>query len=108
MNRNNYQSYLIKSKLFSKIEIIYNNFYNNYYYILNLKEFIELYVDDNKCNITNNNLLNQLLNNIYLWNREDIDIKKQIYNDMSIFIYNYDNNDNEMYDILVQLETLII
>ena len=109
MNRNNYKSYLIKSKLFSKIDIIYNNYINNnYYYIQNLKDFIELFIDDNKCNITNNNILVNLIHNINLWNIYDSDIKKKIYDDVSSFIYNSDNSDNEMYDLLVQLETLII
>ena len=109
MNTNYYKSYLIKSKLFNKIIIIYNNFINgNYYYIQNLKDFIELFIDDNKCNITNNNILVNLLHNINLWNIYDSDIKKKIYDDVGYFICNYDNSDNEMYDLLVQLETIII
>jgi hypothetical protein len=109
MNCYKFNSFLIKSKLLSKINIIYINVKNNnYYYIQNLKDFIEYYIDDNKCNITNNNLLTQLLHNINLWNFNDVDIKKSIYDDFSQFIYNYDITDIEMYDLLVQLEILII
>jgi hypothetical protein len=109
MNFYKFNSFLIKSKLLSKINIIYINVKNNnYYYIQNLKDFIEYYIDDNKCNITNNNLLTQLLHNINLWNFNDVDIKKSIYDDFSQFIYNYDITDIEMYDLLVQLEILII
>jgi hypothetical protein len=109
MNSYKFNSFLIKSKLLSKINIIYINVKNNnYYYIQNLKDFIEYYIDDNKCNITNNNLLTQLLHNINLWNFNDVDIKKSIYDDFSQFIYNYDITDIEMYDLLVQLEILII
>jgi len=109
MNTTKYNSFLIKSKLFSKIDNIYLNFINNhYYYIQNIKDFIEWYIDDSKCNITNNNLLTQLLHNINLWNTEDINLKKTIYDDCSYLIYNYDITDNEMYDLLIQLETLII
>jgi|LakMenE01Jun11ns_1017448.scaffolds.fasta_scaffold9925132_5 hypothetical protein len=109
MNTHNYKHFLIKSKLLSKIHIIYNNFINdNYYYIQNLKDFIEFYIDDNKCNITNNNILNQLLNNMNVWNLYDVNNKKSIYDDLSIFIYNYDYTDNEMYDLLVELESLIV
>ena len=109
MNTYKYNSFLIKSKLLSKIDIVYKNAINqNYYYIQNLKDFIDNYMDDNKCNISNNNLLNEFIHNTNLWNFTDINIKKEIYDDMSKLIYNYDISDNEMYDFLVQLETLII
>jgi hypothetical protein len=108
MNCYKFNSFLIKSKLLSKIDIIYINVKNNnYYYIQNLKDFIEYYIDDNKCNITNNNLLIQLLHNINLWNFNNVDIKKSIYDDFSQVIYNYDITDIEMYDLLVKLEILI-
>ena len=108
MNCYKFNSFLIKSKLLIKIDIIYINVKNNnYYYIQNLKDFIEYYIDDNKCNITNNNLLIQLLHNINLWNFNNVDIKKSIYDDFSQVIYNYDITDIEMYDLLVKLEILI-
>jgi hypothetical protein len=108
MNCYKFNSFLIKSKLLSKIDTIYINVKNNnYYYIQNLKDFIEYYIDDNKCNITNNNLLIQLLHNINLWNFNNVDIKKSIYDDFSQVIYNYDITDIEMYDLLVKLEILI-
>lgn len=109
MNTHIYNNYLIKSKLLSKINIVYINVINdNYYYIQNLKDFIEYYLDDNKCNITNNNLINKLLHNMNLWNSNEDDIKKNIYDDFSQFIYNYDTTDTEMYDLLVKLDNLII
>ena len=109
MNTYKYNSYIIKSKLLSKIDIIYNNVKNNnYYYIQNLKDFIDDYIDENKCNITNNNLLTQFIHNINLWNFNNNDIKKTIYDDVSAFIYNYDITDREMYYLLVQFETIII
>lgn len=109
MNIYKYNSFLIKSKLLSKIDIVYNNAINhNFYYIQNLKDFIDTYIDDNKCNISNNNLLTQFLHNSNLWDFSNINIKKDIYDDMSKLIYNYDITDNEMYDFLVQLENLII
>ena len=109
MNSHKYNSYLIKSKLLSKNDIIYNHFKNeNILYIQNLKDFIDIYIDDNKCNITNNNLLTELLHNMTIWTVNDYNIKKIIYNDMSVFIYNYDIYDNEMYDFLCQFEKLIM
>lgn len=109
MNSHKYNSYLIKSKLLSKNDIIYNHFKNeNILYIQNLKDFIDIYIDDNKCNITNNNLLTELLHNMTIWTVNDYNIKKIIYNDMSAFIYNYDIYDNEMYDFLCQFEKLIM
>lgn len=109
MNTNKYKSFLIKSKLLSKIDIVYNNAINqNYYYIQNLKDFIDTYMDDNKCNISNNNLLSQFIHNTNLWDFSNVNIKKDIYEDMSRFIYNYDTTDDEMYDFLVQLDNLII
>ena len=48
MNTYKYNSFLIKSKLLSKIDIVYKNAINqNYYYIQNLKDFIDNYMDDN-------------------------------------------------------------
>ena len=43
-----------------------------------------------------------------VWNLYDVNNKKSIYDDLSIFIYNYDYTDNEMYDLLVELESLIV
>ena len=109
MNSFKYDSYLIKSKLLSKIEIIYDKFTNNnIYYIQNLKDFIDNYIDDNKCNISNNNLLSELITNMNLWIVNDGNIKKTIYDDIGKFIYNYDIYDNEMYDLLIKLDSLII
>lgn len=108
MNNYTYETYLIKSKLFSKIDIICEAVNNkNYYYIQNLKDFIECYIDNNQCNITNNNILHILINNINRWDFYHMDIKKIIYEDLSVFIYNYDINDKEMYDILVRLNNII-
>ena len=109
MNTYQYNSYLIKSKLLSKIDIIYINFMNNNnYYIKNLKDFIDRYIDDNKCNTHNNKLLCEFMHNTNLWNINNINIKKEIYDDMSKLIYSYDITDIEMYDFLGQLEGLII
>ena len=109
MNSNNFNIFLIKSKLLGKIDIIYINAKNNNnFYIQNLKDYISFYIDDNKCNIINNNLLNNFLHNSNLWDYNDTNIHKTITDDMSYFIYNYDTTDKYMYDFLVQLELLII
>lgn len=108
MNNYTYETFLIKSKLLSKINIIYNEVKNyNYYYIQNLKDFIEVYIDNNQCNITNNQLLQLLINNINTWDFDHMEIRKKIYEDFSIFIYNYDITDKDMYDLLIRLNNII-
>lgn len=105
----NYDSYLIKSKLFSKIAlIIYHVNNNNYYYITNLKDYIRYTLTNNNCNINNNNLLNELLNKMNNWDSNNLDINKKIYDDMGYFIYNYDIYDEPMYYLLQDLNNLII
>ena len=62
MNINIYNTFLIKSKLLAKNEIIYKHFLdNNYKYFQNLKDFLSYYIDNNSCNISNNNLLNNFI-----------------------------------------------
>jgi hypothetical protein len=109
MNSEIYKNFVIKSKLLSKLSIIYNYVIdNNYYYVRNLKDFLEYNIDNNNCNITNNNLLNNLKNNINNWNLNNTNLKSQIYQDCSNLIYNYDITDVAMYDILVKLNDIII
>lgn len=106
---NSYNKFLIKSKLLAKLPIIYNNIKdNNYYYIQNLKDFLNYYLDNNSCNISNNNLLSNLITNMNLWNFNDNNIKYIIYRDFSEVIYNYDSTDDEMYELLFRLDTIII
>jgi len=108
MNINIYNTLLIKAKLLSKNEIIYKHFIdNNHKYIQNLKDFLNYYIDNNSCNISNNNLLNNFMNNINNWQSSLINIKEIIYQDFSHFIYNYDTSDYEMYDLLLKLNDLI-
>jgi hypothetical protein len=110
MNSDTYKIFVIKSKLLSKLTIIYNYVIdNNYYYIRNLKDFLEYNINNNNaCNITNNNLLNNFKNNINNWNLNNTNLKSNIYQDFSDLIYNYDTTDNAMYDILVKLNDIII
>jgi len=109
MNINIYNTFLIKAKLLAKNEIIYKHFANNNYkYFQNLKDFLNYYIDNNSCNITNNNLLNNFMNNINNWHTSTINIKTIIYQDFSHLVYNYDISDNEMYDLLLKLNELLI
>jgi len=108
MNINIYNTFLIKSKLLSKNEIIYKHFIDyNFKYFQNLKDFLNYYIDNNSCNITNNNLLNNFMTNINNWDHSNINIRMVIYQDFSNMIYNYDTADNEMYDLLLKLNDLI-
>lgn len=108
MNRNTFETFKIRSNLLKKIEIINNQFNSrNYYYIENLKDFIDYYLNNNLCNITNNNLLNNLKQNMDRWNMNIIGINNTIIEDMSNFIYNYDSSDNEMNDFMINLEKII-
>ena len=109
MNSETYNNFVIKSKLLSKLPIIYNYVIdNNYYYIKNLKDFLEYNIDNNCCNITNNNLLNNFKNNVNNWNLNNTNFKSRIYQDFSDLIYNYDSTDIAMYDILIKLNDVII
>jgi hypothetical protein len=108
MNNYTYDTFLIKSKLLSKIDIICNEVEKyNYYYIQNLKDFIVVYIDNNECNLLNNRLLQYLINNMNTWDFDDVKIRKKIYEDFSVFIYNYDMTDKSMYDLLVRLNNII-
>jgi hypothetical protein len=108
MNINIYNTFLIKAKLLAKNEIIYKHFANNNYkYFQNLKDFLNYYIDNNSCNITNNNLLNNFMNSINNWHTSTINIKTIIYQDFSHLVYNYDISDNEMYDLLLKLNVKI-
>lgn len=109
MNINIYNTFLIKAKLIAKNEIIYKHFIdNNYKYFQNLKDFLNYYIDNNSCNISNNNLLNNFMTNINNWHHTTHNIKMIIYQDFSNLVYNYDTYDNEMYDLLLKLNDLII
>lgn len=109
MNSETYKVFVIKSKLLSKLSIIYNHVMdNNYYYIRNLKDFLEYNIDNNYCNISNNNLLNNFKNNVNNWNLNNTNLKSKIYQDLSDLIYNYDITDVNMYDMLVKLNDIII
>jgi len=109
MNINIYNTFLIKSKLLAKNEIIYKHFIdNNFTYIQNLKDFLSYYIDTNSCNISNNNLLNNFMTNINNWHHFNVNIKAIIYQDYSNLVYNYDTTDNEMYDLLLKLHDLLI
>lgn len=108
MNTHTFETFKIRSNLLKKINIINNQLNNsNYYYLENLKDFIDYYLNNNLCNITNNNLLNSLKQNIDRWNLNVIGINNIIINDMSNFIYNYDNTDNEMNDFMSKLYEVI-
>jgi hypothetical protein len=108
MNNYTYDTFLIKSKLLSKIDIICNEVEKyNYYYIQNLKDFIVVYIDNNECNLLNNRLLQYLIHNMNTWDFDDVKIRKKIYEDFSVFIYNYDMTDKSMYDLLVRLNNII-
>ena len=108
MNNYTFEVFRIRSNLLKKIDIISNQFNNrNYYYLENLKDFIDYYLNNNMCNITNNNLLNNLKNNMDRWNINIININNTIIEDMSNFIYNYDSNDNEMNDFMNKLLEII-
>ena len=108
MNTHTFETFRIRSNILKKIEIINIQLNNrNYYYLENLKDFIDYYLNNNQCNITNNNLLNNLKQNMDRWNLNIIDINNIIYNDMSNFIYNYDNTDNEMNDFMCKFYEVI-
>lgn len=108
MNAYTYDTYFIRSKFLSKIEFIYKQiFIENNYYIKNLKDFIEIYADDNKCNITNNNLINKLITEIDNWYFLNEYTKKLIYENMSTFIYNCDMDDKEMMVFIKQFINII-
>jgi hypothetical protein len=109
MNINIYNTFLIKSKLLAKNEIIYKHFIDhNFTYFQNLKDFLSYYIDNNSCNISNNNLLNNFMTNINNWHHFNVNIKAIIYQDYSNLVYNYDTTDNEMYDLLLKLHDLLI
>ena len=108
MNTYTFETFRIRSNLLKKIDIINNQFNNrNYYYLENLKDFIDYYLNNNLCNISNNNLLNNLKQNMDRWNLNVININNIIINDMSNFIYNYDSSDNEMNDFMSKLYEII-
>lgn len=108
MNTHTFETFKIRSNLLKKIDIINNQLNNhNYYYLENLKDFIDYYLNNNLCNITNNNLLNTLKQSMDRWNLNVIGISNIIINDMSNFIYNYDNTDNEMNDFMSKLYEVI-
>ncbi len=109
MNSITYKTFLIKSKLLAKLPNLYNCVQdNNYYYMLNLKDFLDFHIDNNICNITNNNLLNNFKNNMNNWNLNNTNLKSKIYQDFSDLVYNYDSTDSAMYDILIKLNEMII
>lgn len=108
MNSYNYEVFVIRSKLLKKVEIICNQFNNrNSYYLENLKDFIDFYLNNNLFNIINNNNLNNLKNCMNRWNLNIIGINDIIINDMSNFIYNYDSTDNEMNDFMKKFNEII-
>lgn len=108
MNNYTFEVFRIRSNLLKKIDIINNQFNNrNYYYIENLKDFIDYYLNNNMCNITNNNLLNNLKQSMDRWNINIANINNTIIEDMSNFIYNYDSFDNEMNDFMNKLLEII-
>lgn len=103
-----FSTFKIRSDLLKKVEIISNHFNNrNYYYIQNLKDFIDYYINNNSFNIENNNHLNNLKNNMDRWNINIIGSNQTVINDFTTFIYNYDSSDNEMNDFINQLNKLI-
>ena len=108
MNSHTFETYKIRSNLLKKIEIIINQINSqNFYYIQNLKDFIDYYINNNLCNITNNNLLNNIKQNMDRWNININNINININNDMSSFIYNYDSTDNEMNDFMNKFSEII-
>ena len=108
MNTHQFNSYLIRSKLFSNIENVQKQVKNlNSYYILNIRNFIDYYIDNNLFNNNNYTLLTNLRRNIDNWDFNNIDINKIIYDHLSMFIYNYDNGDNEMNDFMNKLNNII-
>ena len=108
MNNYTFEVFRIRSNLLKKIDIINNQFNNrNYYYLENLKDFIDYYLNNNMCNITNNNLLNNLKQSMDRWNINILNINNTIIEDMSNFIYNYDSCDNEMNDFMNKLLEII-
>lgn len=108
MNSYNYEVFVIRSNLLKKIEIICNQFNSrNSYYLENLKDFIDFYLNNNLFNIINNNNLNNLKICMISWNLNIIGINDIIINDMSNFIYNYDSTDNEMNDFMKKFNEII-
>lgn len=108
MNSHIYEVFKIRSTFLKKIKNVCNQYNShNYYYIENLKDFIDFYLNNNMCNTTNNDLLNRLKDNINRWNINIIDINNIIMTDLSNFIYNYDGTDNEMNDLMIKLIELI-
>jgi hypothetical protein len=104
---NTYDIYYIKSKVLSKSSIIYNHIIdNNYNYIKNLLEFVEKIADDNKCNITNNNLINGLITNMNNWIYIS-GYKHILYENISTFICNCDFEDKEMLIFVKQFNEII-
>ena len=108
MNTHTFETFRIRSDLLKKIKNINNELLNNnYYYITNLKDFVDYYLNNNLCNISNNNLLNNLKQNMNAWNTNIININNIIMSDMGNFIYNYDSTDNEMNDLMIKLAQII-
>lgn len=108
MNSHKFNSYLIRSKLFLNIENIQKQAKKfNIYYIINIKNFIDYYIDNNLFNNNNHILLTNLSTNINNWDYNNLDIMKIIYDHFSMFIYNCDNTDNEMNDFMDKLNKLM-